>query len=276
MPISNNPEAGESRVRNRAGKFCRQSIPIMLCTVLLHAVNLRNGTDGFTSPPKVPSAGVESATLGAMASKLTTRPPRVWSLTNAMSRFPTILQNIVVSLMGSYGTVGNFTWSNDWLKLTNTEQCQEERNVLKFNDWLLPSKFTPTSPINRKKHTDFRHLKMNDFMSPLSCFHMYQRHSSEEERRPWTFLNAPVLWSIIKVFKHTHIIKMYKYICKRLPDNNSYINSHSEAMDTKIHPDQERNVCLLLMLRVWCRHASAEGKLQTLQFITRVQSADNG
>jgi hypothetical protein len=25
---------------------------LMLCRVLLHAVNLRHGTDGFTSPPK--------------------------------------------------------------------------------------------------------------------------------------------------------------------------------------------------------------------------------
>jgi hypothetical protein len=33
-------------------KFCRQSISLMLCGVLLHAVNLRHGTDGFTSPPK--------------------------------------------------------------------------------------------------------------------------------------------------------------------------------------------------------------------------------
>jgi hypothetical protein len=24
----------------------------MLCRVLLHAINLRHGTDGFTSPPK--------------------------------------------------------------------------------------------------------------------------------------------------------------------------------------------------------------------------------
>jgi hypothetical protein len=33
-------------------KFCRQSISLMLCRVLLHAVNLRHGTDGFTSPLK--------------------------------------------------------------------------------------------------------------------------------------------------------------------------------------------------------------------------------
>jgi hypothetical protein len=32
-----------------AGKFGRQSISLMLCRVLLHGVNLRHGTDGFTS-----------------------------------------------------------------------------------------------------------------------------------------------------------------------------------------------------------------------------------
>jgi hypothetical protein len=39
---------GEKWVR----KYGRQSILIMLCRVLLHAVNLRHGTNGFTSPPK--------------------------------------------------------------------------------------------------------------------------------------------------------------------------------------------------------------------------------
>jgi hypothetical protein len=39
---------GEKQVR----KFGRQSISLMLRRVLLHAVNLRHGTDGFTSPPK--------------------------------------------------------------------------------------------------------------------------------------------------------------------------------------------------------------------------------
>jgi hypothetical protein len=41
-------EAGEKQVM----KFGRQSISLMLCRVLLHAVNLRRGTDGFTSPLK--------------------------------------------------------------------------------------------------------------------------------------------------------------------------------------------------------------------------------
>jgi hypothetical protein len=56
---------------------------------LLHAVNLRHGTGGFTSPPKEvvqrifitlknpsTSAGIEPATLGPVASTLTTSPPR--------------------------------------------------------------------------------------------------------------------------------------------------------------------------------------------------------
>jgi hypothetical protein len=39
---------GEKEVR----KSGRQSISLMLCRVLLHAVNLGHGTDGFTSLPK--------------------------------------------------------------------------------------------------------------------------------------------------------------------------------------------------------------------------------
>jgi hypothetical protein len=60
----------------------------MLCRVLLHAINLRHGTDGFTSPPKgifithknpPSSVGFEPATecpVGPVASTLTTGPPR--------------------------------------------------------------------------------------------------------------------------------------------------------------------------------------------------------
>jgi hypothetical protein len=60
---------------------------------LLHAVNLRHGTDGFTSPPKEvvgsratdfitlknpssSSAGFEPANLGSSSKHATTRPPR--------------------------------------------------------------------------------------------------------------------------------------------------------------------------------------------------------
>jgi hypothetical protein len=41
-------EARETWMRNMAAEFCLRSIFFML----LHAVNLRYGTDGFTSPPK--------------------------------------------------------------------------------------------------------------------------------------------------------------------------------------------------------------------------------
>jgi hypothetical protein len=35
-----------------AAEFCLRNISIHARKVLLHAVNLRQGTDGFTSPPK--------------------------------------------------------------------------------------------------------------------------------------------------------------------------------------------------------------------------------
>jgi hypothetical protein len=51
-PEPSGSEAGESWVRNRAGKFCWQSISVMLCRVLLHAIDLWHGTNGSTSPQK--------------------------------------------------------------------------------------------------------------------------------------------------------------------------------------------------------------------------------
>jgi hypothetical protein len=50
-PETSSSEAGETRVRNIAAEFCLR-VSIHACRVLLHAVNLRHGTDGFTSPPK--------------------------------------------------------------------------------------------------------------------------------------------------------------------------------------------------------------------------------
>ena len=57
--------------------------------VLLYAVNLRHGTDGFTSPPKegvlriffalknpTASAGFEPANLGTKGQHATSRPPK--------------------------------------------------------------------------------------------------------------------------------------------------------------------------------------------------------
>ena len=47
---------------------------------LLHAANLRHGTDGFTSPPKegvlTASAGLEPAKLGTKGQHATPRPPK--------------------------------------------------------------------------------------------------------------------------------------------------------------------------------------------------------
>jgi hypothetical protein len=51
-PEPSGSELREARVRTGVGKFGRQSISLMLRRDLLHAVNLRHGTDGFTSPPK--------------------------------------------------------------------------------------------------------------------------------------------------------------------------------------------------------------------------------
>jgi hypothetical protein len=67
-----------------AVKFCLRNIFIHARRVLLHAVNLRHGTDGFTSPPKEvvlrnfialknPSTSVG---IEPVASTLTTSPPR--------------------------------------------------------------------------------------------------------------------------------------------------------------------------------------------------------
>jgi hypothetical protein len=50
-PETSSSEAGETRVRNMAAKFCLQA-SFHARRVLLHAVNQRHGTDGFTSPPK--------------------------------------------------------------------------------------------------------------------------------------------------------------------------------------------------------------------------------
>jgi hypothetical protein len=73
-------------VRNGGFEFSLQNISIHARKVLLHAVNLRHGTDGFTSPPKevvlrifitlIPRSGSNPRTLGPVASTLTTSPPR--------------------------------------------------------------------------------------------------------------------------------------------------------------------------------------------------------
>ena len=64
---------------------------------LLHAVNLRHGTDGFTSPPKegvlriffalknpTASAGFEPANLGTKGQHATSRPPKPFGIISFM------------------------------------------------------------------------------------------------------------------------------------------------------------------------------------------------
>jgi hypothetical protein len=76
-------------VRNMAAEFCLQSIFFHARKVLLHAVNVRHGTDGFTSVPKEvvlrifvalknpsSSAGFEPTSLGSSGKHATTIPPR--------------------------------------------------------------------------------------------------------------------------------------------------------------------------------------------------------
>jgi hypothetical protein len=67
-----------------AAEFCLRNISIHARKVLIHAVNLRYGTDGFTSPPKEVVLRI-FITLknpsGSVASKLTTSPPRA-TITN--------------------------------------------------------------------------------------------------------------------------------------------------------------------------------------------------
>jgi hypothetical protein len=78
-----------------AAEFCLQSIFFFHARrVLLHAVNLRHGTDDFTSSPKEvvlrifitlknssSSAGFEPANLGS-SKHATTRPPRAARVNN--------------------------------------------------------------------------------------------------------------------------------------------------------------------------------------------------
>jgi hypothetical protein len=51
LPETSSSEAGETRVRNKATEFCLRA-SFHARRVLLHAINLRHGTDGFTSSPK--------------------------------------------------------------------------------------------------------------------------------------------------------------------------------------------------------------------------------
>jgi hypothetical protein len=61
-----------------AAEFCLRNISIHARKVLLHGVNLRHGTDGFTSPPKevVLRIFIILKNPCPVASTLTTSPPR--------------------------------------------------------------------------------------------------------------------------------------------------------------------------------------------------------
>jgi hypothetical protein len=69
--------------------------------ILLHAANLRHGTDGFTSPPKegvlkiffalknpTASAGFEPANLGTKGQHATLRPPKPLSMEGTLTSSP--------------------------------------------------------------------------------------------------------------------------------------------------------------------------------------------
>ena len=67
----------------RNGRWILTEMPDFHVTFrnLVHAVNLRHGTDGFTSPPKegvlrISSAGFEPANLGTKGQHATSRPPK--------------------------------------------------------------------------------------------------------------------------------------------------------------------------------------------------------
>ena len=71
-------------MREMAGNFDRKlRLPRIHFRVLLHAANMRHGTNGFTSLPKegvmknpTASAGFESAKLSTKGQHATSRPPK--------------------------------------------------------------------------------------------------------------------------------------------------------------------------------------------------------
>jgi hypothetical protein len=52
QPEPSGREIRESQVRNRAWEILLTRHLLILCKVILHAVDLQHGTDGFTPPPK--------------------------------------------------------------------------------------------------------------------------------------------------------------------------------------------------------------------------------
>jgi hypothetical protein len=74
--ITSSSKAGETQVRNMATKFYLRT-SFHACRVLLHAVNLRHGTDGFTSPPKEGALRILSPLKSIVLSRVWTREPWV-------------------------------------------------------------------------------------------------------------------------------------------------------------------------------------------------------
>jgi hypothetical protein len=117
---SQSGDLGEKRLL----EFSLRTLLVLLHArkVLLHAVNLRHGTDGFTSPPKEvvlrifitlkkihrPRSGSNPRTLGPMASTLTTSPTR--STTCTQMHFNNILSITI------YGFASNRTRDHNFIK----------------------------------------------------------------------------------------------------------------------------------------------------------------
>ena len=73
---------------------------------LLHAANLRHGTDGFTSPPKegffrpknpTASSGFEPANLGTKGQHATPRPPKPLSISYECCKFSSLCDKYDIS-----------------------------------------------------------------------------------------------------------------------------------------------------------------------------------
>ena len=80
-PASETTQAKVELWARNCGEFCRKWRLPRHFWVLLHAVNLRHGTYGFTSPPKkgvlrIFSPGLNPRTRVPKASTLTSRPPK--------------------------------------------------------------------------------------------------------------------------------------------------------------------------------------------------------
>ena len=107
------------------GRECYQNFAEMRTSTpfrdLLHAANLRHGTDGFTSPPKEGvlrifsplkirrlSAGFEPANLGTKGQHATPRPPKplvcLWELKIFNPRNSTHEEKFVVSVQSEIST----------------------------------------------------------------------------------------------------------------------------------------------------------------------------